>query len=554
MTYRKSFIAVAFLTLSLLSLGVLTGAEPVSLTSEEVTNALKQFTTEGLWAHIEFLADDKLEGREAGTPGYDQAAKYVASRFKKLGLAPGGDNNTYYQTVTFRSAGVKGASLSLRIDGTDRELELLKDFAAFADQGREESDVSAEVVFAGYGVSAPSLGYDDYAGVDVRGKIVAIVLFGAPQKLPGEQRSHLGSRTTKFATAAEHGAAGIIALFPPDSQAPWQRLAGFFGRRKTTTWISPDGVPGKYYPRIQAAAILNKENSAALFTGSGSTWEETWAEMKDSGEPQNVALKAEATIAVQTTHEEFTSPNVVGILPGSDPALKNEYVVFSAHLDHVGTREQGEDKIFNGAYDNASGTSTLIEIARAFASMPEEPRRSVLFLANTAEEKGLLGSDYFAQFPTTGDDTIVADINMDMQLMLYPLKGVAALGAEHSSMGGVMQRAFDHVGLEMVPDPVPQLNLFVRSDHYSFVKRGIPATFLVVGFESTDPEIDGKAVFEEWFKTTYHKPNDDTSQEMHLESGVKMAQVNFLAGYIVANEDARPTWNEGDFFGETYGK
>jgi len=250
---------------------------------------------------------------------------------------------------------------------------------------------------------------------------------------------------------------------------------------------------------------------------------------------------------------DVQSPNVVAKLEGADPELRDEYVVYSAHLDHDGIMESIEgDNIFNGAYDNASGTAVLLEMARAFQCLPEPPRRSILFLGTTAEEKGLLGADYFAQDPTVPRESIVANLNVDSPLMLYPPKDVVVFGGEHSSLGRTFERAASHLGLSISPDPMPEEVIFVRSDQFPFVRHGIPAAFAIVGFESGDPEINGAAATRTWLTTVYHTPKDDFSQKMDFETGALYARVNFLAGYLVAQSSEPPTWNDGDFFGTLF--
>jgi Zn-dependent M28 family amino/carboxypeptidase len=266
-------------------------------------------------------------------------------------------------------------------------------------------------------------------------------------------------------------------------------------------------------------------------------------------------LGTEITLARKTDHESITSPNIIGILRGSDPELANEYVVFTAHLDHIGTGVPiNGDTIYNGMYDNAMGMSLLIETARAFAAMPEPPRRSILFIALTGEERGLVGSDYYAHYPTVPSHSIVANVNLDMPLLLYPLADVIAFGAEHSSLERTIGEAVAEEDFKLAPDPIPEQVLFIRSDQYSFVKKGVPSVFLVPGFTSTDPAIDGGAIFNAHLQTHYHQPSDDLSRPIDWDSALRFARANVRIGYAVAEEDERPTWNEGDFFGDKFGK
>ena len=244
---------------------------------------------------------------------------------------------------------------------------------------------------------------------------------------------------------------------------------------------------------------------------------------------------------------------MAAVLRGSDPRLNQEYVVMSAHLDHLGVGEPvAGDAIYNGAYDNASGVAVLLEVARAFARLPVAPRRSVLFLAVTGEEEGLNGSDFFAHHPTLPIDRVVADTNLDMFLMLHPLRDVIAFGAEHSSLGPTVEEAARRLGIEVSQDPFPEEVLFIRSDHYSFVQQGVPAIFLTGGFKTGDPAVDGRAAWDKWMRETYHHPGDDMSQVIDFAAGAQFAKLNFLISYLVAQNDDAPRWNPGDFFGDKF--
>jgi Zn-dependent M28 family amino/carboxypeptidase len=266
-------------------------------------------------------------------------------------------------------------------------------------------------------------------------------------------------------------------------------------------------------------------------------------------------LGIEVTLSQRTAHEQVASPNVIAIIPGSDPILKDEYVIYSAHLDHlgIGASVNGDD-IYNGFYDNAMGVALLLEAARAFAAMPEPPRRSIMFIALTGEERGLLGSDYFAHYPTVPSDTLVANVNLDMPLLLYPVADVIAFGAEHSTLQQLIEPALAAESLALTPDPMPEEVIFIRSDQYSFVRQGVPSVFLVPGLSSTDPEIDSAAAFKEHLATHYHRPSDDSSRPVDWESALRFARANVRIGLAVAEDETRPVWNDGDFFGERFGK
>ena len=516
--------------------------------------AVDTITQQALADHIAYLADDAREGRMAGQPGYDEAAQYVADRFAEMGLAPGGDDG-WYQQVPLISYRIDEESTTLiaHRDGEDTALQYKEHYVMGGDKVREETSVRAEVVYVGFGVHAPEVGYSDYDGVDVEGKVIA--LFGnAPATLPSEERAYYSSGRTKAQEAVRRGAIGMIGLRSRrfDEFVPWERVKAQAGTRPGMAWITLTGDPSDYYPEILGSAAISTEVAHDLFAGTPISFEEA-RDATEASTPASVPLGFEVTLGKKTSHEVITSPNVVGIVPGTDPELKNEYIVFTAHLDHngIGAPVDG-DAIYNGMYDNAMGTSLLIETARAVASSPA--KRSMIFIALTAEERGLLGSDYYAHYPTVPSDAIIANINLDMPLFLYPVADIIAFGSEHSSLEDTVGEAIVAEGFTLTPDPMPEENLFRRSDQYSFVRRGVPSVYLKPGFTSTDPSIDGKAVQDEHRKNHYHQPSDDLSRPVDWDSTVRFARANARIGFAIANEAGRPTWNEGDFFGEKFGR
>ncbi|HSB75094.1 MAG TPA: M20/M25/M40 family metallo-hydrolase, partial [Terriglobales bacterium] len=255
-------------------------------------------------------------------------------------------------------------------------------------------------------------------------------------------------------------------------------------------------------------------------------------------------------------HSEVESVNILGVLWGSDPELRNQYVVYTAHVDHLGRCHPVDgDDICHGAYDNASGVATLLEVARAFSSLPHPPRRSVLFAFVTGEEKGLLGSDYFANNPTVPRQDIVANVNIDSAPgLLYPLKDIVALGAEHSSLNADVRQAAAIMGYQISPDPMPEEVFFIRSDQYSFVRQGIPAVDVTDGLQSSDPKLNGEQIVKKWMVTLYHTPKDNMNQPFYYDSAARCARLNFLIGYDVAEQAQPPAWNQGDFFAQKFGK
>jgi hypothetical protein len=410
------------------------------------------------------------------------------------------------------------------------------------------------VVFVGYGVRTPDGRYDDYAGVDVKGKIVAI-LSGAPPSLPSELQAHLSAAREKSRSARDHGAIGIISLRSPKSDQilPWPRVVSstvFPSMR----WLGPDGVPNDSYPEIRVSAQLSLAASERMFQHTAKSWADVLLDA-DASKPQAFALPVSARMRAVSHHKAITSPNVAAVLRGSDPRLSGEYVVYSAHVDHLGIGKPiNGDSIYNGAVDNASGALALLVIAKAFQSLAHPPARSILFLGVTAEEKGLLGSDYFAHFPTVPIRSIAADINMDGGNSFYSFNDIVALGAADSTLEPVVQRNAARLGLKVSPDPEPEHHLFVRADQYSFVRQGVPSVWIHEGYEAKDPKFNAREFTQKWIATSYHAPSDDMNQPMDLNASVESMQVNFLVGYDIANDPQRPVWKPGDFFGETFGR
>ncbi len=545
---RTSVLFVLVLALGSLSCG---SSRPRTATAA----ALETIRPDAIRAHVRFLADDLLEGRGTGTRGYQLAANYVAAQLEAVGLEPAGNDGTYFQPVAFRKADlVPGeSSLTLYREGVARRLEHGEHYLLSANLVRERSRVRAPLVFVGFGVTAPELDHDDYAGIDAAGKI-AVLLSGAPARFPHNERAYFSSSRLKLENAASHGAVGVLTVQSAVDRRrrPWPALvrrSGFASMR----WLNEDNEPVGVANAIRAAAQLSLDGAEAVFEGAPQRLEDVLSRAGNGG-PQPFDLAFEAELDVATRHERVESPNVIGQRRGSDPELRDEYVVYSAHLDHVGIGEPVDgDAIYNGAMDNAVWVAVMIEIARAFATLEEPPRRSVLFLAVTGEEKGLLGSDYFMSRPTVPREQIVANLNLDAGPVMHALHEIIPTGAEHSSLAVVVERVAAQMDLRVSPDPEPEEVLFIRSDQYSFVRWGVPAVFMNLGLETGEPDRDGAALKDEWRRTRYHQPADDLNQPMDLDAAALFANTNFLLGFHVASDADRPTWNPGDFFGEKFG-
>ncbi len=517
-------------------------------------DAMATIRPEAIRANMTFLADDALEGRGTGTRGYAIAAKFMAAQFAALGLQPAGDAGTYFQDVPFRSMHPDQTQTTLTLvrNGKEETLTYREDYITRGDPVRPDTSVEAPVVFVGFGVTAPEQGYDDYQDINAKGKIVAL-MSGAPD-FESSMKAHYSSSLGKLSNAAAHGAVGIITLDSPRME----QLYSFSEQVRDLAlpqfrWLDQQGTPNSYFPELKGNAMLSMRATAQIFAGSPHTADQVYSALK-TGKPMSFDLPVTAKIHNVTKLDDVKSPNVVAKLEGSDPALKAEYVVYSAHLDHLGIGAPvNGDSIYNGALDNASGSAILIEMARAFSGMKVRPRRSILFLAVTAEEAGLLGSDYFAHYPTVPKSAIVADVNTDEDPMFWPLADIVAFGAEHSSIESAIRRACERMHLSQSADPAPEQVVFIRSDQYSFVKQGIPAVMPTPGGKSTNPNLHPDAIFANWERTRYHQPQDDMQQPgLDFETAAQFARFAFLTGYFISQDPSRPTWNQGDFFGEHY--
>lgn len=506
--------------------------------------AAPDFTADAFRAHVAFLADDLLEGRDAGTRGYDIAARYVATRFESLGLKPAGTEG-WYQPVPFVEYRLADAPARVTMGG--RTFENGKDVYIGASSTAGKQVVEADVVFAGFGLDMPGQGFDDYAGLDVKGKIVAVIS-GVPEGTPSELGAHLNAQKAKMAEA--RGAIGLVTIRSRADTArrPWERLVQNVGS-PSLTWVGTDGKPFAAAPGIRAGATLGTPAAEALFAGAPRSLTAVLdAAGKRGARVKGFALKPRLKLERESSTRALTSPNVVAVLPGSDPALAGEYVVLMAHLDHEGTDPSKDgDKIYNGAMDNATGIATMLEVARAMANAPERPRRPILFAAVTAEEDGLLGSQYLAKHPLVGDGKVVGVVNLDMPVLLYDFQDVIAFGAEHSTLGPIVERAAAGMNVALSPDPLPHEGLFTRSDHYRFVQEGVPSVFLMTGFAN-----GGQEKFTHFLSTNYHKVSDDLSLPIDWKAGAKFARINYLIAREIADGDEAPRWYAKDFFGDTF--
>lgn len=528
-----------------------------------IDSATKTIRPEQIRAHIRFLADSLLQGRAPGTQGYDIAARYVATQLEGMGLHPGVAGN-WYQPVPLQKAMTDEAasSLTLTVEGREQKLIDAKDYIlstwfaspAGKDGSRAESDVTAPLEFVGFGVTAPEQKYDDYAAVDVRGKIV-VWISGAPSAFHSSERAYHSDEIVKEKNAVAHGAVGVLEISLPEDwkRYPWEWWVPQV-QMGEMRWLDKSGVPHNFVSGLRGFALLSETCAPRLFAGASHTLDEVFVSARAS-KPQSFTLPGTAHIHTVAAQSQVRSMNIIAELPGSDPKLSAEYVVYTAHVDHLGVCPVVEgDNVCHGALDNASGVATLLEIARAYSRMPRAPRRSLLFVFVTGEELGLLGSDYFANHPTVPRKAIVADVNMDgAPGEFYAMKDIVPLGSEHSTLGDDVVAAGKLLGYAVAPDPMPEENNFIRSDQYSFVLQGVPAVDVTDGIHAVDASIDGLALQKKWLVTRYHTPLDNIDQPIDFEGMAKGAVLNLLIGYRVAQEDTAPQWNQGDFFGTTFG-
>ncbi|MGB7124064.1 MAG: M28 family metallopeptidase [Thermoplasmata archaeon] len=493
------------------------------------------------WSHVRFLADDRLEGRDTGSRGYDQAAEYVAEQFRAAGLAPSGSEG-FFQRMEFNVVrpDEPHSSFEMLHDEVATPLRFGEEVAPFLTVGTAP-EVEAEAVFSGYGLTVPELAYDDLATPSVRGRIV-VLLSGGPADMPGPIKAHYQSMEERRRSLRTAGAVGMVRIANPKSiDLPWARMASsrFEARMELRD-------PGEDVPvGLPLTTYFNTDRAEVLFRHSGHSFSEVLSALEADRPlprfPLNVRLRARAAVVRSTV----SSKNVVGVYPGTDPKLRNEYVAVSAHLDHIGVGEPIRgDTIYSGAMDNASGVASLIEIARSMQACGARPRRSVLFLAVAGEEKGLLGSKYFAARPTvTGP--IVADLNLDMFNPIFSLNYLEVQGLDESSLGDDIRAVAEPSGVQVQPDQEPEHNLFIRSDQYSFIKKGVPALAFKFSYLPGTPE---ETLFKAWLTERYHAPSDDLEQPVDLPAAARFNAILERLILRVADADDRPRWKPESFF------
>lgn len=492
------------------------------------------------WGHVKVLASDDFQGRLTGSPGYRKAAEYVASTFEHAGLKPGGTQG-YFQSVALQVQTLDTTRSRAHLVGKGAASVDVSDNVVFSPSVLQRADTQARLVFAGYGIHLPEAGYDDFAGIDVRGAVVVYIV-GGPSNLSGAQRAYSSAEVLPH-FLEQSGAAGVVSITAPKNrEVPWarQKAAG------TQPGMMLAEKALRRYQGTMFAAAFDETKADALFTDSGHTFAELVA-LAESHKPlPHFPLTSQLEAHVEATLSDLSADNVVAELPGSDPTLAAEAVVLSAHLDHLGTGKPDHgDGIFHGAMDDASGVASLLEVARAMQADKAKPRRSILFLTVCGEEKGLLGSRYFAAHPTRHAGHLIADINSDMFLPLYPLSRVVGFGADESSLAADIRAIGEKRGVALVPDPQPDHLIFVRSDQYNSVRKGTPAVMLIM---SPHPGTAEEKTYNDWFSMRYHAQADDLKQPVNLAAADGFNQLVYRLAMRVADAQAAPKWRSDSFF------
>ncbi len=543
---RRLGLATASLTLLLSTAAADASGPALPQGAEQAAQAIHAGS---LAAPIRFLASDALEGRGPASRGDLLARAYLATELEALGLTPGGPDGGWRQSFD-----IVGNDTAMPATWTfslgDKSVAWKRSDDYIATSGVQAASAQlddAELVFVGYGIQAPEYAWDDFKGMDLKGKVL-VMLNNDPENddnlFAGKRRLYYGRWDYKYESAARQGAAGAIIIHTNHSAGyPWQVVQ--------TSWTGEQfELPAGAEPRLQVAAWSTEDAAKRLFAAAGFDLAKLIADAQ-SRDFRPISLKAKTTLTLKNKIEKATTANVLGLLPGSDPKLASEVVILSAHHDHLGIGEPDKngDKIYNGAVDNASGCAQILAIAKAFAALPERPRRSILFAFVAAEEQGLLGSRYYAEHPTFPAGKIAANVNFDGGNIWGRTTDLTYIGLGKSSLDSIVKDLAAEQGREVLPDQAPDRGFFYRSDQFSFAKIGVPAIYLDAGRKFRGkPEGWGKETQEKWEEVQYHQPSDEISPDWNYDGMIEDARLGFFASLWIAQQDAMPTWTPGDEF------
>ena len=546
--------------ISCLLLAIIFCATPALLGSDELKDrlqpALDVITPDALLAHIKILASDEFEGRAPGSKGEDLSVNYITDQFKKIGLKPGNPDGTYIQEVPL--AGIKSEpQMSFVVGDKTMDLKFPDDFVASSARLQPEIKIEkSDLVFVGYGVVAPEYGWDDYKNVDVKGKTLLMLIGDPPIPDPkdpskvddrmfkGKAMTYYGRWTYKYEIAAQKGAAAAMIIHETEPAAyPWQVVRSSWSKEN----FELDN-PNKNMDAVSARSWITLDVAKKLFTDSSQDFDA----LKKSAIAKNfrpVVLNAKANIDVKQEVRAFKSHNVIGKLEGSDPKLNGEYVIYTAHWDHLGRHPELQgDQIFNGAIDNASGVASIIEIAAAFSKINPLPKRSVLFMATTAEEAGLLGAKYYAEHPLYPLNKTLADINLDSMNVWGKTRDIEDLSLGFSTLDDLLTAAAKQQGRKAIPDSRPDKGKIYRADNFEFSKVGLPSLYIGKGEHLLSRPENAPLKSDEYDSTDYHQITDEVKPDWDLTGAVQDVQLVFEVGYEVANGDKFPEWKVGNEF------
>ena len=513
------------------------------------TAAMEKINPENIRAHVRFLSHDLLEGRGTGQRGGDIAAEYIATQFALYGLKPAGENGSYMQKVPMVGITTEPESTFALVpaNGEARSLKYLDEYVATDQTQHPQSDVDADIVFVGYGIEAPEYHWDDYKGVDVKGKVLLMLVNEPPSDddnfFKGKALTYYGRWTYKYEEAARKGAVGAILIHKTDMASyPWEVVRNSNSGERSS--LKLDGTP-----KLKVASWVQLDVAKQLMAGAGLDLDKLMADAT-SRNFHPVALPAKLKAHMVSKVRPFESNNVLAIAPGSDSKLKNEAVMYTAHYDHLGIRpDMPGDNIYNGADDNATGCGILLELARSFAQAAQRPRRSLLFAAVTAEEQGLLGSEFLGKHPPIPARRITLDLNFDDIPPLGTPEQVEVSGSERTTFYPMVQALANNFRLEIRPDSNPGAGYYYRSDHFSLARVGIPAFSVAEGIKyKGHDDAWGMQQAADYTEHRYHQPSDEYRPDMDFRGDAVMARFGFALGWEAATQPKLIGWQRGDEF------